>query len=204
MAEVTSFLRNITLLNYYGLRVTPYAYKNTEGINTLSENLINANLAWDVYALDEDNRAREIKLNDLQPGDIVILKDDYVKAYLYLKEGLLVRKVNKSIEQLTNNEASTFLQNIVGDNYLILRPAIMMNSTYVGNVTNGLNSSNNLNRGPVKKKITGDIDGVEIPLDGVENPDCGYPLPIIFFLSLCGIFIFILIKLKPDKLYKIK
>lgn len=197
-------VRNITLLNYYGLRITPYSYKNTNGINTLSENLVNANLAWDVYGKDEENRAREIKINDIQPGDIIIYKNDILKAYLYLGNGELVRKNSRNIEHLYSDATTNFLQNIVGDNYMILRPAIMMNSTYVGNVNNGVGTSNNLKRGPVKKKIVGTMDGVEVNISGVENPDCGYTIPALFILTLGGLLILIKLKLKPDKLFKLK
>ncbi len=204
LANITNKnIRNITLLNYYGLRVTPYNYKNTSGENTFGENLINANNAWDFYSNDASTRARELTVNDLQIGDIILYKDYSTKAYIYIGNKELVRKTSGGIESINGLNLITFLRNIVGDNYMVLRPAIMMNKTYAQYVDTKKNSSK---KGvtSVKKQIDSTADGVEVVYESIENPDCGYAIPAIFLLSLMGMLILVKIKLKPNRLYRLK
>ena len=198
-------IKNITLLNYYGLRVTPYNYNNTSGLNTLDKKLINATLAWDYYSTDDNNRAREIKVNDLQVGDIVLYKDKETKAYIYLGNKELGRKHYGAVEKLSGSNAITFLRNIIGDNYMILRPAIMMNKTYAEAV---IEENKKVESKPVvtpSKKTTNKTNNkkkVNLVDDGIENPESGSFVPwliiIILFLGL----IVIKINIK-NKVYRI-
>lgn len=197
---INNNIANITLLNYYGLKVIPYNYKNTEGLNILNEKLINANNAWDMEIEDTYNRAREIQVNDLQAGDIVLVQNNETKAYLYLGNKELVRNNGINIEILNNNDTLNFLRNIIGQNYLILRPAIMMNKTYEMKQKNEVVTSSK----PAKKEeIVNYSKPVNSENDGLENPDCGTDIPPLVIIILILMLFIIKIIIKPNKLYKI-
>ncbi|MCI6349710.1 MAG: hypothetical protein MR779_02260 [Tenericutes bacterium] len=118
--------------NFYGLAI---------GANTdVNEQKIHAWLAWrnrkdDMTVQTENtkevmanyaNRAKTINKSILEVGDIIIVKKDGVQnSYIYIKDSLLVRK-NQSgfFENYSNESLNVFLRNLVGKNYVILRPAL--------------------------------------------------------------------------------
>ena len=118
--------------NFYGLAI---------GANTdVNEQKIHACLAWrnrkdDMTVQTENtkevmanyaNRAKTINKSILEVGDIIIVKKDGVQnSYIYIKDSLLVRK-NQSgfFENYSNESLNVFLRNLVGKNYVILRPAL--------------------------------------------------------------------------------
>lgn len=213
-------LKNILVSNFYGLRIIPYGYNNTYGINILSDNLIYGNLAWDVFSDEMNSRAREISLNDLQVGDIILLKDSIsksnnTKAYLYIGSKELIRNTGGYIESIVSDNLIKFLKNLVGENYVILRPAIMMDNTYIEMVEQA-NVVPNVNQNVPKSSLaynsTTSNKNKYVPTivtitvaEGTEltNPDCGSSLPFILISILFGLFLVIRIIKKPKKLYKI-
>lgn len=110
--------------NFYGLRIA-------ENHNP-AKNYVKASNAWNVYPIYELNdRARTLKSSMLEDGDIVLA---YVgrtsttdtnmgnKGYVYLNKTLYRFKEGNTFEKLTGDKLETFLANLVGENYIILRP----------------------------------------------------------------------------------
>lgn len=215
-ANITnSNISNIALLNYYGLRITPYSYNNTNGVNNLNSNLINGSLGWNVYNDEVLSRARSIKVSNLQIGDIILVKksiskENNTKSYLYIGNKQIVRNKGGSIETISGNSLDSFLNNLVGENYLILRPAIMMDSSYVKKQAESLNV-------PSQSQATAYLSSSKKPTSnngstthyiysaaGEENPDSGASIPFVLFGILGAILLVISLIIKPIKFYKIK
>jgi hypothetical protein len=114
--------------NFYGLRIGRRDYGD--------ENIVDAFSQWNIYATNEINdRARTLTEDMLNDGDIVLVyigntdttdKNLVNKAYIYLG-GMLIRKISSTeFEKLSGDALTVFLRNIIGDNYIILRPSIKM------------------------------------------------------------------------------
>ena len=111
--------------NYYGLRIA------SEPNST--NHYVRASAAWNLYPTVEINdRARVITKDMLEDGDIVLA---YVgrssatdtelgnKGYLYLNNILYMYNTSsKSFSQLSSDSLKNFLNGLVGENYIILRP----------------------------------------------------------------------------------
>ena len=115
-----------------------YIYNNFYGLeigekNNSSQNIVRATLQWNIYATNELNdRARTITKNMLYDGDIILVNtynssNKLVnKSYIYIN-GVLYRKTaaNK-FEEKSGTTLTEFLRNMVGLNYIILRPSIVL------------------------------------------------------------------------------
>ena len=114
--------------NFYGLRM--------EGKNLPNKNIVHASLQWNFFTTNEFNdRARTLTADMLDDGDIVLVylgdtstdDEDLVnKAYIYLDGSLKRKKSQNEFEVLDDVILEKFLRNIIGDNYVILRPSIKM------------------------------------------------------------------------------
>lgn len=179
---------DILLNNYYGIRIS----KNNT-VNEYVENLINPSYAWswdNDSGIIGESRARTIMLDDLVVGDVILVYNETSnvlinKAYIYLGDGVLARKFRESLYKeygldgsVQNDGAkdsitsTSILSNIIGDNYIILRPSLGIKNNVVD--TNTSNTSN------------------------VEVPDTGKNFPIYFYaigMILVGIGICIIIYL---------
>lgn len=185
--------QKIAVLNYYGLKIIPSIYQNVHNENIISENLINGMLAWDFYAPDNETRAREIQLGDLQIGDILLTeKNNITESYLVIDQNEIIRSTGQNIIKKTDNQLKTFLQDLIGDNYLLLRPAVKMAHDYPNN--NVLSN---------QKKAEKGLSGGMMENDGIENPECGSFIPYIMLFTLIGGYIFIKFKTKKGRLYRI-
>ena len=127
--------------NFYGPRVF-------EGVNTSvnssrdcpSSNLVRIMLHWNIYVENELNdRARNIFPSMLLDGDIILLYTNneatpYIttscptetlenESYIYLNNKLIRKKADKTIEEISGAELDKFLNDIVGENYILLRPS---------------------------------------------------------------------------------
>ena len=121
--------KNLFFANLYGLEICE---------NDSTDNKINAFIAWrrniegginiDEDTLkDENNRARTFLKEMLDIGDVISLYENNTKkVYMYL-DNKLIRKYGsysaEQYEEITGDELDTFLRNIIGKNYIVLRPA---------------------------------------------------------------------------------
>ena len=132
--------------NFYGLRT--FAGVSTKVNNERDcpdSSLVRITLNWNNYPTYELNdRARDLTRDMLDDGDIVLLytNDGETKvvggacpteelenrAYIYLN-GELVRKLEDgSFEKIVGDELTVFLRNIMGDNYVVLKPSLVFGS----------------------------------------------------------------------------
>lgn len=124
-------LRKFTYGNYFGLRISE---DHNEENNT-----VKASLAWKIKTNDLlTDRARVIKPETLENGDILIVTRktatgeekngepvyaDKERIYIYINYGL--RRYNdetKKYDSITGDKLTRYLNNIVGEHYIILRP----------------------------------------------------------------------------------
>ena len=133
--------------NFYGLRL---AEKDNAQLS-----VVRAILNWNYYPnLELNDRARTITSDMLIDGDVVLVylgndsttdKNLVDKSYIYLNNKL-IRKISSSeFEELSGDALTKFLRDIVGENYIILRPSIaMINEDDVDNsVDNNEEEGNN-------------------------------------------------------------
>ena len=111
--------------NYYGLRIG----KDFDASN----HIVRAFNGWNVYATRELNdRARNLTPSMLEDGDVILA---YIgrtsttdtslgnKGFLYLDGTLYMYKGSpNSFDKITGEELKSFLNNLMGENYIILRP----------------------------------------------------------------------------------
>jgi len=114
--------------NYYGLRI---------GVkDEPSENVVRSTLQWNIWPEYElRDRARTLTGDTLNDGDIILVyvgensTDDenlVNKSYIYLNGKLIRKKSSTEFEEISGEELVVFLRNIIGDNYVVLRPSIKM------------------------------------------------------------------------------
>ena len=151
-------LKNAILNNYYGIRL----------VNSTNEAKDSNNLlvyAWRLWNFDVKNNrseynetAREIKLNDLEIGDIILSKSEtnsimYDKVYLYLGNNLLARYVannnNYTLIEYSDGKngrstIDTMLNTFIGNNYVILRPALLLEPIEIEEEKSSINTLKSL------------------------------------------------------------
>ena len=151
-------LKNAILNNYYGIRL----------VNSTNEAKDSNNLlvyAWRLWNFDVKNNrseynetAREIKLNDLEIGDIILSKSEtnsimYDKVYLYLGNNLLARYVannnNYTLIEYSDGKngrstIDTMLNIFIGNNYVILRPALLLEPIEIEEEKSSINTLKSL------------------------------------------------------------
>ena len=118
--------------NYYGLAVAANDDVNGQKIhawkawrNRKDDMTVQTVDTKEVMA-NHANRAKTINKNILEVGDIILVKAAGVqKSYIYINNSLLVRKSqNGSFENYTDKNLDVFLRDLIGKNYVILRPAL--------------------------------------------------------------------------------
>lgn len=118
--------------NYYGLAVAANDDVNGQKIhawkawrNRKDDMTVQTVDTKEVMA-NHANRAKTINKNILEVGDIILVKAAGVqKSYIYINNSLLVRKSqNGSFENYTDKNLDAFLRDLIGKNYVILRPAL--------------------------------------------------------------------------------
>lgn len=122
---------NMIFGNYYGLEIASNSDATKQKINAwiswrnrqddMTAQIVNTKEVMVNYA----NRAKTINKNILEVGDIIILKSgDVQKSYIYINDSLLIRKNQNVIETYKDEDLNVFLRDIVGKNYVLLRPAL--------------------------------------------------------------------------------
>ena len=119
--------KNYLYSNYYGLRLAE--------TSDSSKNYVRRNTAWNIYPTFELNdRARNLTQDMLEDGDIILAyvgrnsatdSDLANKGFIYLNNGLhMYGTAIKRVSTLTGDKLKTFLNDLMGENYIILRPTI--------------------------------------------------------------------------------
>lgn len=119
--------------NFYGLRLA--------GDNKEEDSVVVASHQWNMYQDYELNgRVRTLTSDMLIDGDIVLTyngektTDDnnlVNKSYIYLNNKLIRKKTVTDFEELSGEELTIFLRNIIGDNFVILRPSIAIKNSSI-------------------------------------------------------------------------
>jgi len=137
-------------------KVKKYIYNNFYGLrigqaNDSKNSIVRAILQWNIYSTYETNdRARTLTEDMLNEGDIILVylgKNDTTdtnlvnKSYIYLNNKLIRKLSSTEFEELSGDELTVFLRNIIGDNYIILRPSIAM----IENTSEEINYTLNFN-----------------------------------------------------------
>lgn len=180
-------IKKYLLNNYYGLRIGD--------TNVADDNIVRGILQWNVFPENELlDRARSLDETMLRFGDIILTYTGETattdtnlvdKAYIYIN-GELVRKTSATAtEKLSGDELNTFLLNTIGENYIILRPSISLERTFLTIDDN--NEENNSNGGTLNQE---------------DIPDTGVSIPIIF-ISVLLIGYITITKLNKSKITKI-
>ena len=121
-------LKKYIYQNFYGLRIA--------NAPNSANNLVRATSHWDFFSENEiTDRARTFTSNMLIEGDIILVytgktgpEDEQLenKSYIFM-DNMLQRKIgSNNFEQLSGDELTVFLRNIVCDNYIVLRPSLNM------------------------------------------------------------------------------
>ncbi|MBQ2909496.1 MAG: DUF11 domain-containing protein [Bacilli bacterium] len=127
--------------NFYGPRLFEGVNKSVNSNRDCPDNsLVRIMLHWNIFVTNELNdRARNIFPSMLLDGDIILLytndttlPDDKTKcptetlenrSYIYLDNKLIRKKTKTDFEEISGTELETFLNDMVGENYVILRPS---------------------------------------------------------------------------------
>ena len=118
--------------------IKKYVYNNFYGLeigekNVSKNNVVRAILQWNIYTVNELNdRARTITKDMLYDGDIILVNaydssnNMTNKSYIYIG-GVFYRKIGTNkFEVVSGAKITDFLRNMVGLNYMILRPSIVL------------------------------------------------------------------------------
>lgn len=175
------YVKRMILKNLYGYRITATINES----NKNPEHLIYGFRAWNVTQYDKNDRARNLSSKDLQIGDIIIVYSETNnvlrhKAYIYMGNNTLIRKESATsiVEHSDGTNGyyafNTLLRNIIGDNYVVIRPALLIERQYeenpnIGNsITDNSNNEENLNTG---NSITDNNNNEENPNIGNSITD---------------------------------
>lgn len=122
---INSNIQRLIYNNFYGMEIGSKAIPNS--------NIVRAILQWSIYAENELNdRARTITKDMLYDGDIILVKTYNTnskgeeKSYIYINDTLYRKTGTKQFETVSSTELNTFLGDMVGQNYMILRPSIIL------------------------------------------------------------------------------
>lgn len=120
-----------------------YIYNNFYGLeigekNVSKDNIVRAILQWNIYTTNELNdRARTITKDMLDEGDIILVNaydssnKMINKSYIYIN-GIFYRKIGSNkFEVISGAKITDFLRNMVGLNYIILRPSIVLDEEII-------------------------------------------------------------------------
>ena len=164
-------VKRTEIINDY---VKKYIYNNNYGLRLAKEDVSSENLvrsfAWNVYPDYELlDRARNIEVSSLRHGDIILIntgKDSpndtelVDKAYIYINNELIRKTSSTKIEKISEDDLIVFLRNMLGENYVILRPSIALERDYsdisADEEDNDNNNGNNNSGGNTDNNDSGD------------------------------------------------
>ncbi len=142
--NVDENIKDIVLLNNYGIRISGSEAVDEEtkeeeisdGGIYVSSDTVYWFSAWNLYAHKDteyyDDRARSIRNEELETGDIIISysyssipEDDISQVHIYNGyQFFRSSEVGRNIYAYTIAYTPKFLNNLVGDNYIIIRPSL--------------------------------------------------------------------------------
>lgn len=211
------------LQNFYGLRtfggVTTTVNANRDCPESSLVRIIGQ---WNINPKIEFNdRARDIKENMLIDGDIILLSLAYEpmsssknscpveeleeQSFIYLNNKLIRKVENNIIEEIIGKELEQFLANMVGENYIILRPSIVLRRTAIGDADVEITPPDTPEEEPSDDELQ-DSDDEEIPKEDnktdnkedeplIENPKTGLiSISFLIIILILNIFLFNRIK----------
>lgn len=130
--------------NFYGLRIKDYKITEKQKNSIIAlfdskDSTVRAHSVWgDKVSSELEERARTINSSMLKDGDVILTytdlktavkeKEKVTKTYIYLDKTLhrYKKENNKvSFEKIKGDKLEEFLNNLVGDNYIILRPYVI-------------------------------------------------------------------------------
>ena len=122
--------KNLFFANLYGLEIGNSDDSNLQIISAATawrKTNNNGNELLEEKLKDENNRARTFLKEMLDVGDVISLYENNTKkVYMYLGDKL-IRKYGsysqEEYEEKTGEDLDTFLRDIIGKNYIVLRPA---------------------------------------------------------------------------------
>lgn len=133
-----SQIQRITLGNHYNIRM------GEQTINT-GDLVVNKYYSWYLNNIDDlTTRSRELMVSDFEIGDILIVRKETAnnmtnKAYIYIGNGRLVRKSNSILEYSDGSNGRKAIQELLNDfnedNYIVIRPAMLINRSRSGDIT---------------------------------------------------------------------
>lgn len=121
---------------FYGLRIKDYSISSEQKNDEIafydsSDKTERANAAWgDKVDSELSERARTINSSMLKDGDVILTQkshDSKVKVYIYLNKRLyryIKENEKASFETIKGNKLKEYLNDLVGDYYIILRPYV--------------------------------------------------------------------------------
>ena len=179
---------NMIFGNYYGLEVASNSDASKQKVNAwlswrnrqddMTAQIVNTKEVMVNYA----NRAKTINKNILEVGDIIILKSgDVQKSYIYINDSLLIRKNQDVIETYEDEDLNVFLRDLVGKNYVLLRPAL--SELKKGNEIDD-DKKDDVIIDDNKKDDTIIDDNNKNTEDNIENPRTGVSISIVAILVL--------------------
>lgn len=120
-----SNIKKLIYSNFYGMEIGEKA--------VAKNNIVRAILQWNIYTdVELYDRARTITKDMLYDGDIILVKtyntstSGEEKAFIYMYNKLYSKLDAKQYEIINETDLDTFLGNMVGQNYMILRPSIVL------------------------------------------------------------------------------
>lgn len=194
--------KEITLGNYYNIRLGA-ATINDDGniiddINTTTDLEIKAVYGWYIYNIDDlTTRPRELVVSDFEIGDIILARKEtsdemYDKAYIYIGDGKLIRKLSTVTEYSDGSNGKSTMQAILNsfneDNYIVLRPAMLINRNRIYEMSASEPKTSN------QKEIEKEGQKVSVPDTLRQNSI----LIIVISILLLGSGIFVITKNKKN------
>ena len=134
--------------NFYGLRLFNGVLTSVDENRDCPESsLVRSTLQWNIYPTYELNdRARTLTFDMLTDGDIILLYTADIitptdsnrcpveelenRAYIFLNNKLIRKISSNEFEEISGDELTKFLRDIIGENYIILRPSLFFGNMY--------------------------------------------------------------------------
>ena len=134
--NMTDVMKKYLYSNFYGLRIKDYSISQNQKNDEIAffdknDYTVRANAAWgDKVDSELSERARTINSSMLKDGDVILTQkshDSKVKVYIYLNKRLyryIKENEKASFETIKGNKLKEYLNDLVGDYYIILRPYV--------------------------------------------------------------------------------
>lgn len=122
---INNDVKRLIYSNFYGMEIGAKAISKS--------NIVRAILQWNIYTdVELYDRARTITKDMLYDGDILLVKTYNTstkgeeKSFIYINNNLYRKTGSNVLETIKSADVNTFLGNMVGQNYMILRPSIVL------------------------------------------------------------------------------